>query len=78
MQYDWKNWHRTFQRRHKLYFGLFDYDLVIYSPEESENFNVEHINMEIPEPNTVAPAIFRRKEEGREIVLKGKVFLPEV
>lgn len=57
---------------------FFDYDLVIYSPEESENFNVEHIKMEISEPNTVSPAIFHRKEEGREIVLKGKVFLPEV
>ena len=57
---------------------FFDYDLVIYSPEESENFNVEHIKMEVSEPNTVSPAIFHRKEEGREIVLKGKVFLPEV
>lgn len=57
---------------------FFDYDLIIYSPEESENFNVEHIKMEVSEPNTVSPAIFHRKEEGREIVLKGKVFLPEV
>lgn len=46
---------------------FFDYDLVIYSPEESENFNVEHINMEIPEPNTVAPAISVVKKRGERL-----------
>lgn len=57
---------------------LFNYDLVVYSPEESENFSVEHIKMENPEPNTVFPAIYHRNGENKVIVLKGKAFLPTV
>lgn len=57
---------------------IFDYDLIAYSPAESENFNVQHIKMENPEPNTVYPVIYHRNGEKKEVVLKGRVFLPKV
>lgn len=55
----------------------FDYELKPYSPEESENFSVEHVNMEKAEPNTVIPVIYYCKGEKREVVLKGRAFLPK-
>lgn len=55
----------------------FDYELKPYSPEESENFSIEHVNMEKNEPNTVIPVIYYCRGEEKEVVLKGRVFLPK-
>lgn len=55
----------------------FDYELKPYSPEESENFSIEHVNMEKKEPNTVIPVIYYCRGEEKEVVLKGRAFLPK-
>ena len=53
---------------------FFDYDLIIYSPEESENFNVEHIKMEVSEPNTVSPVFSIVKKREERLFWKEKFF----